>query len=47
MNRIQKKKNHNIGSFRINKISLFSYDDKKHILKDGYIRLSHFHKYTR
>ena len=42
MNRIQSK-NHNIGSHRINKISL-SY--KQYILKDEYSRLSHFHKST-
>ena len=44
MNRIQSK-NHNIGSYRSNKISL-SYDDKKNILKDVYSRLSYFHKFT-
>ena len=45
MNRIQSK-NHNIESYRINKVSLSSYDDKKYILTDGYSRLSHFHKST-
>ena len=35
-NRIQSK-NHNIGSHRINKIYLLSYDDKKFKLKNGYI----------
>ena len=43
VNRIQSK-NHNVGSSRINEISLSSYDDKKYILEDGYSRLSHFHK---
>ena len=33
MNRIQSKDD-NIESYRINKISLYSYGDKKHILKD-------------
>ena len=42
MNRIQSKDN-NIGSYRINKISLSSYDDKRYIPKDEYSRLSHFH----
>ena len=46
MNRIQSK-DHNVGSYRINKISLSSYDDKKHILKDGYSRSRQFHKSTR
>ena len=46
MNRIQSK-DHNLGSYRINKISLSSYDDKKHILKDGYSRSRQFHKSTR
>ena len=41
MNRIQSKDD-NIGSYRINKISLPSYNDKKYILKNGYSRLSHF-----
>ena len=46
MNRIQSK-NHTIKSYRINKISLSSYNDKKYILKDGYRRLSYFHKSIR
>ena len=45
MNRIQSKY-HNMGSYRINAVSLFSYDDRKYILKDGYSRLSHFHTFT-
>ena len=36
MNRIQNN-NRNIGSYRINKISLSSYDDKKYLLRDAYI----------
>ena len=39
MNRSQSK-DHNVESYRINKISLSSYDDKKGIPKDGYNRLS-------
>ena len=45
INRIQSI-DHNIESHRINKIYLFYYDDQKFILKDGYSRLSHFHKST-
>ena len=46
MKRIQSK-DHNIGSFRINNIYLSS-DDKKYICiyKDGYSRISCFHKLT-
>ena len=43
INRIQSR-NHNIGSYRTNKISLSSFDDKKYILKDGFSRLSHFYE---
>ena len=43
INRTQRK-DHNIESHRINKIS---YNDKKHTLKYGSDRLSHFHKSTR
>ena len=46
MNRIPSK-DHDIGSYRINKISLPSYNDKKYIVEDGYNRLSYFHKSTR
>ena len=46
MNRIQGKY-HNIKSYRISKISLPSYNDKKYMLKDGYSRLSHIHKPIR
>ena len=41
MNRTQSK-DHNLGPYRI--IFLSFYNDKKYILEDGYIRLSHFHK---
>ena len=40
MNRIQSKDD-NIGSYRINKAFLCSYDDKKYILKSGYSRTTH------
>lgn len=46
MNRIQTKDLF-IGLYRINKVALSSYDNKKYILKDEYIRLSNFHKSTR
>ena len=46
MNRIQSK-NHTIKSYRINKFPLSSCNDKKYILKDGYSRLSSFHKSIR
>ena len=39
MNRIQTK-DYNIGSNRINRISLSSYKDNKYILKGGYKRLT-------
>ena len=39
-------KDHIIGSHRINKVSLSSYELEKSILKDGYSKLSHFHKST-
>ena len=45
MNRIPTKY-HDIGTYRINKISLSCYDDKTHILEDGYSRLPNFHEYT-
>ena len=46
INRIQRRY-HRTTSYRINKISLSSYNHKKCILQDGYIRLSHFNKSTR
>ena len=39
-------KNHNIGTYRINKVYLSCYNESKHILEDGYHRLSHFQKST-
>ena len=43
MNRNQSK-NLSIGPHRINKISFSCCNDNKYILKDDYIRFSHFHK---
>ena len=37
MNRIQSE-NHNVGSYRINKIYLSFYNDNKDMVKDGYSR---------
>ena len=39
MNRIQSK-NHRIGTYEINKISLSYFDDKIYILNNGYIGLA-------
>ena len=38
MNRIQSK-DHGIGTYEINKISLSSFSDKIHIMNNGYDRL--------
>ena len=38
MNRIQSK-DHRIGTYKINKISLSSFNDKIHIMNNGYDRL--------
>ena len=46
MNRIQSK-DYNIRSYKISKVFLSCYDDKKHTPEDGYSKLSHFHKSTR
>ena len=46
MKRIQSNY-YNMGSYKIDKTSLSSYNDKKIILKDEYGRLLHFHKSTR
>ena len=43
MNGIQSK-NHNTGTYEINKVYLSCQDDKKFIFEDGYHRLLHFHK---
>ena len=45
MNKIQSK-DHDIATYRISKIYLPCCDNKKHILEDGYSRLSHFYKST-
>ena len=45
-NRIQSK-DHIVAWYNINENSLSSYDNKKYVLKDGYSRLSHFHKSPR
>ena len=39
MNRVQSK-NHKIGSYKINKISLSCFDDKIYILNNGYSGLA-------
>ena len=41
--RIQAK-NHKLGIYEINKISLSCFDDKRFILKDGIHTLAYFHK---
>ena len=43
MKRIQAKK-HKKGTYRINKISLSCFDDKRQVLDDGVHTLSYFHK---
>ena len=45
MNKIQSK-DHDIATYRISKIYLPCCDNKKHVLEDGYSRLSHFYKST-
>ena len=46
LNSIQSK-DHNIWTYRVIKISLSCYNDKKHILEHGYSRLLDFHKSAR
>ena len=46
MRRIQAKKN-KIGTYKIDKISLSCFDDKKIILDDGIYTLAYFHKNSR
>ena len=36
-------KKHKLGIYKINKVSLSCYDDKRHILEDGITSLSHGH----
>ena len=43
MRRIQTK-NHKLGTYEINKISLPCFDDKRFIIKDGIHTLVYFHK---
>ena len=42
MSKIQSK-DHNVGSYRVNKVSLSCGNDKLQILEYGYYRLLHFH----
>ena len=46
MKRIQSKK-HKIGTYKINKISLSCFDDKRFVLDDGIHTLAYFHKDLR
>ena len=46
MKRIQSKK-HKIGTYKINKISLLCFDDKRFVLDDGIDMLAYFHKDLR
>ena len=43
MRRIQSKK-HKLGTHKINKISLFCFDDRRFVLDDGIHTLAYFHK---
>ena len=43
MRRIQAK-NHRIGTYEIDKVSLSCYDDKRFVLNDGIHTLVYFHK---
>ena len=43
MKRIQSKK-HKIGTYKVNKIPLSCFDDKRFILDDGIHTLAYFHK---
>ena len=43
MRRIQGKK-HKMGTYKINKISLSCFDDKRFVLNDGIHMLAYFHK---
>ena len=42
MSRIQSKK-HKMGTYKINKISLSVFDDKRFVLNDGIHTLAYFH----
>ena len=37
-------KNHKLGTYEIDKISLSCFDDKRYVLDDGIYTLSYFHK---
>ena len=39
-----KSKDHNLGTYEINKISLSCFDDKRYILKNGIYTLAYGHK---
>ena len=43
MKRIQSKK-HKLGTYKIDKISLSCFDDKRYMLDDGIYTLSYFQK---
>ena len=43
MKRIQSKK-HKLGTYKIDKISLSCFDDRRYVLDDGIYTLSYFHK---
>ena len=43
MRRIQDKK-HKMGTYEINKIALFVFDEKKFVLNDGIYTLAYFDK---
>ena len=43
MRRIQAKK-HNMETYKINKISLLCFDDKRYVLDDGIPQFAYFHK---
>ena len=43
MKRIQSKK-HKLGTYKIDKISLSCFDDKRYVLDDGIYTLAYFHK---
>ena len=46
MRRIQNKK-HKMGTYKINKISLFVFDDKRFVLNNGIHTLAYFHEDLR
>ena len=46
MKRIQSKK-HKLGTYKIYKISLSCFDDKRHVLDDGIRTLAYFHIFIK